>query len=123
MVEHKFNNGVIFRVYHDRQRCETVLTNGKVVPAIPKPGIDEDFAKECGYDNIWDLNWQHEFIHSYLADQKGLKESYVLKYVSEGGTEPNEDTGKEEYEVITIQKKLNSGEGFSELKTLLKSLK
>ena len=107
MKTYNFDNGVVFNVYHENQYCETILPNGKLVPAVPEEG-DDIFAKDCGYgDRIWDLNWQHEFIHNWLASERDQECSPVLKFVSEGGKEPSDWSIAEETDVINIQRKLN----------------
>lgn len=127
MKQYTFDNGVVMNIHHDKQYLETVFPNGQLVPAVPEPN-DPPFAKEIGYeDRVWEMNWHHEFIHNWLACYRGMY-SYVLKYVAEGGTEPNEETGKEEAQVIAIQRALNGQDveiavGKEDLESLKKLLK
>lgn len=110
MKSYLFKNGVLFLVDHyrdERPKCYTIFPDGREVPAIAK---EKDFktAREHGYGfDIWALNWQHEFIHNWLADIQNEPYSYTLDYVSKGGSEPNDRTNQEEGTVLAIQKLVN----------------
>jgi hypothetical protein len=96
---------------HSRGYCQTVFPDGKFVPAVPHD-TDEyrATAAELGYGaHTIQMCFDHELIHTLLAEAGGLDYSPVLRHVAdeENSDLSERESGEEEAHVMAFQKILN----------------
>lgn len=106
LKQYTFKNGCAFFVNHATRYCYTLLPDGKKIDAIATKEQVEH-AKQLGYTEAWEMVWQHEFLHNFLAAEKGLPHSTVMHHVANNLGRATDATRYEEAEVLMVQKAIN----------------
>jgi hypothetical protein len=90
---------VQFVVDEERHYCETIFSDGTVVPAVPHDTESySQHAVALGYGNDPDSRWRmcrdHELAHTLVAQAFGLPYSPTLWAVAHGSTKHTARTGE-----------------------------
>lgn len=86
--------------------CQTTFADGAVVPAVPHD-TDEyrERAQYLGYgEDTMRMCFDHELLHTLIAEARGLDYSPVLRYVADGHGMTEAEIGEEEARVLTFQR-------------------
>jgi hypothetical protein len=96
-----------FEFDHAKGYCCTTFSDGARVPAVPHD-TDEyrQRAFDLGYgDNTTQMCFDHELLHTLIAEARGDSFSRVLRHVAVGCSEITEqEIGEEEARVMEFQK-------------------
>lgn len=99
----------------DREECcvQTLFQDGSLVLARPN-FTDEDRARarSLGYPGVYEMTLEHDVLHSFLAQRRGLDASPVLWAVAHGEELPGEVAGREEALVLAFARYMNDVAAF-----------
>ena len=96
-----FDRGCTFLVDHDTEWCATDFPDkARAEGKVERGAGVENLAQRLGL-SLWDRVWQHELIHTWLAEAMGLDHSPTLRAVADGWTSPPDGMGIRNEEAMT----------------------
>ena len=98
--------------YDHHEYIDTIFNDGKMWGAYPHDNHHYHvIAHRCGYgDDIWAYAFEHEFIHSFLAQELDRGNSYVLWSLAHNQKPDPIEAMKEEVLVQTFQRWMRANE-------------